>query len=554
MGDAVTRPLPLVTTRNEFFWHSGEDGRLRFLRCGGCGALLHPPGPICVYCRSTDLTPATVSGRGVVVGHTVNQQAWSAGFPPPYIVALVAIDEDPRVRLTTNLVHCEPDQIRLGTRVKVLFEPAEDIWVPLFEPTGETDPAPVPQDQPAADQVGRQVRPMVTTDKYERKVALSGIGMSTIGRKLMVDPLGLTVSACLGAIADAGLRAEDIDGMSTYPAGAGEGGFSEGGVTALEAVLGLHPTWHNGAPETFGAVGMIDAAALAVAAGLCRHVLCYRTVWQSTHAELVRAGRLPGGPGGRVTGLGEWMAPFGSQPANTVAMAMTRHFEAYGTTRETLGWIALNARRNAMDNPTALFRQPLTMDEYLSARMISAPMCLYDCDPLCDGSVAVVVSAVEAARDLPHPVVRIEAVGTQILERMEWDQGVLTHEPHVLGPCAHLWSRTSLRPADVDVAELYDGFSFNCLSWLEALGFCGIGEAGDFLQGGRAIGRDGQIPLNTHGGQLSHGRTHGMGLVHEAVTQLRGDAGVRQVPGVEVALTTSGGLTPGAAMLLTTDR
>ncbi len=107
----------------------------------------------------------------------------------------------------------------------------------------------------------------------------------------------------------------------------------------------------------------------------------------------------------------------------------------------------------------------------------------------------------------------------------------MTHEPQVLGQSAHLWTRTSLRPKDVDVAELYDGFSFNCLSWLEALGFCGIGEAKDFLDGGKAIARDGVIPLNTHGGQLSHGRTHGMGLIHEAVTQLRGEAGERQVDG-----------------------
>jgi acetyl-CoA acetyltransferase len=110
-----------------------------------------------------------------------------------------------------------------------------------------------------------------------------------------------------------------------------------------------------------------------------------------------------------------------------------------------------------------------------------------------------------------------------------------------------------LRPKDVDVAELYDGFTFNCLSWLEALGFCGIGEAKDFLDGGTAISHDGVIPLNTHGGQLSHGRTHGMGLIHEAVTQLRGEAGERQVKDARVAVVSSGGLTPSGAILLRTD-
>ncbi len=110
-----------------------------------------------------------------------------------------------------------------------------------------------------------------------------------------------------------------------------------------------------------------------------------------------------------------------------------------------------------------------------------------------------------------------------------------------------------MKPEDVDVAELYDGFSFNCLSWLEGLGFCGIGEAKDFLAGGKNIARDGILPLNTHGGQLSHGRTHGMGLIHEAVTQLRGEAGARQVPGARVAVAATGGLSPGGAMLLRAD-
>jgi acetyl-CoA acetyltransferase len=110
-----------------------------------------------------------------------------------------------------------------------------------------------------------------------------------------------------------------------------------------------------------------------------------------------------------------------------------------------------------------------------------------------------------------------------------------------------------MRPENVDLAELYDGFTFNCLSWIEALGFCGIGEARDFLDGGKNIARDGVLPLNTHGGQLSHGRTHGMGLVHEAITQLRGDAGARQIANARVAVVSSGGLTPGGAMLLRTD-
>ena len=136
-------------------------------------------------------------------------------------------------------------------------------------------------------------------------------------------------------------------------------------------------------------------------------------------------------------------------------------------------------------------------------------------------------------------------------EKMSWDQGTMTHLPNAFGPAAHLWSRTSLRHEDVDVAELYDGFSFNCLTWLEGLGFCGVGEAKDFLEGGQRIALDGDLPLNTHGGQLSAGRTHGYGFIAEAVSQLRGTAGERQVAGAEVAVCGVGGGVPGGAFLLT---
>ena len=435
--------------------------------------------------------------------------------------------------------------------MQVVFEHVEDVWVPLFEPTDEP-PAVVTDEQAELERI-RSVRPMARLEKFEDRVALTGVGMSRIGRKLMVPPVSLTVEAIRRAVEDAGLALNDIDGLSTYPGTAAEGGYAEGGVTAVESALGIRPTWHNGGLETPGATGSLITAMLAVASGLCRHVVCFRTVWQSSYGELARRGEVASSTGRRVSGPDEYLAPYGVQAVNTVAMAASQHMARYGTTRESLGWIALNARANAALNPTALYRELLTMDDYLAARPISTPFGLYDCDALCDGAVAVVVSAADAAADLPRPV-SVEAVGMQITERMEWDQGVLSHEPHVLGPAAHVWTRTTLRPDDVDVAELYDGFTFNSLSWIEALGFCEIGEAKDFLEGGKNIARDGRLPLNTNGGQLSHGRTHGMGLVHEAVTQLRGDAGSRQVHDAATAVVTSGGLTPGGVVLLRRDR
>jgi acetyl-CoA acetyltransferase/uncharacterized OB-fold protein len=553
---AAGDPLPEVTDRNRFFWTGGADGVLRFQRCRACEQLVHPPTVACHHCRCDELEVVEVSGTATVLGATVNHQRWSPRQETPYALAVVGIDEDPRIRLTTRVVDVPPDEVRIGQRVEVVFAEREEVWLPYFRPTGEPDAAelPAPAEDPA--QVRTWARPPVSTRRYEHDCAITGVGASRLGRRLMADPLALTVQACRAAVADAGLTLDDIDGLCTYPGGSVVGGFSEGGLTGLEAALRLRPTWFNGGAEVPGPGGSVVAAMLAVSAGLVRHVLCYRTVWQSTWTELARTGRIrAGGAGARVGPPMDTTMPMGAHSAaNVLALNASHYFRRYGGSRETLGWIALNARANAGRHPDAIYRDPMTMDDYLSARPITTPFGLYDCDVPCDGSIAVVVSAVETAGDLRQAPVLVNAVGTQISERVEWDQSTLTHEPQVLGTAAHLWSRTDLRPDDVDVAELYDGFTFNCLSWLEGLGFCDIGGAPEFLDGGKRIALDGEIPLNTHGGQLSHGRTHGFGLLQEAVVQLRGAAGERQVRDAEVAVVSSGGLTPSSAMLLTRAR
>lgn len=547
--------LPLVLPWTEFYWKAGADGRLRIQECSSCSGLVHPPKPTCPSCRSTDLSVREVSGRGTLFGFTVNHHYPYPGLTNPYVVAQVALEEDPRVKLTTRVVEAEPGDLHLGMAMEVVFEQDEDVWLPLFRPAAEqpAQPAPLPEDEVPAEAVRSLVRPRLGTRKFEDDVVLSGVGASRIARRQMVDPLSLTVEACAQAVADAGLTMDDIDGLSTYPGGGLESGFSEGGVTALEAALRIRPSWYNGGGETFGPGGSVIAAMLAVSAGLARHVLCFRTLWQSSQETLMRQGYLRPG-GGRMSGDMGWGMPFGAtSAAHLLAQTAGRYMHRYGATRETLGWIALNQRANAALNPAAVYRDPLTMDDYLGARLTTTPFGLYDNDVPIDGSIAVVVSAADAVGDLAKRPVRVEAVGTQLIERMEWDQSTSTHEPQVFGPAAHLWTRTDLRPDDVDVALLYDGFTFNCLSWLEGLGFCGVGEAKDFLDGGKNIARDGVLPLNTHGGQLSHGRTHGMGLVHEAVVQLRGEGGERQVDGARVAVVSSGGLTPSGVLLLRTD-
>jgi acetyl-CoA acetyltransferase/uncharacterized OB-fold protein len=539
------RPLPELTPATEWFWTSGADGHLRIQRCTECATFVHPPVPICPECRSRAWEPTVVSGRGTVAGFTVNTQPWLPGFDldPPYAIAVVALEEQADVRLTTNVIGCDPSEVHVGQEVAVRFEQHDDVWLPLFAPTGATNPNPIPAP------VRSVPRPPLGTDRFEHKAVLSGIGRSAMGRRLMVDPLSLTIDACLQAVADAGLTLDDIDGLSTYP-GAGAMGMSEGGITAVEEALRLHPTWHNGGGDLPGPGGSIIAAMQAVANGLCRHVLCFRTVWEATYAAL----GLRGGGGGRASGWMAWRSPYGAMSAaNWIGMNANQYLTRYGATREMLGYIALNGRANAARNPAAIYRDPMTMDDYLSARPITSPFGLYDCDVPCDASIAVIVSDASVAADLPKPAIRVEAVGTQILERVSWDQGTLTHEPQVLGQSAHLWTRTSLRPADVDVAFLYDGFTFNAISWLEGLGFCGFGEAQDWLDEGRRIALDGELPVNPHGGQLSEGRTHGFGFVYEAVAQLRHEADARQVAGASTAVVTSGGGTPSGVLLLQRD-
>jgi acetyl-CoA acetyltransferase len=395
------------------------------------------------------------------------------------------------------------------------------------------------------------------TRHFEHDVVISGAARSAVGRRLGRSALDLTVSAALAAIADAGLTRADIDGLSTYPGGYADQTRGYGGPPPADVqdALRLELGWFQGAAEVPGQLGALVAAAMAVSTGLARHVLVYRTVTESSaQGAAGRGSVLPGAA--TASGIGTWSAPFGGVSAvNWLAPVAMRHMHEFGTTREQLGQVAVTARRHAaLDPDGAVFTAPLTLHDYLAARMISTPLCLLDCDVPVDGSTALVVSAAAHAPDAPHGAVRLEAVGTAARGRPSWDQYADLTSMAAQGAAAHLWSRTDLRPGDVDVAQLYDGFSVLALAWLEALGFCGRGEGGAFLEGGASIALDGRLPLNTGGGQLSGGRLHGFGLLHEAVLQLRGQGGGRQVRDAEVAVVANGGGPIAGAVLLTRDR
>ena len=391
----------------------------------------------------------------------------------------------------------------------------------------------------------------------EKKAVISGAGQSEIGRRLYRDPLDLTVDACVAAIEDAGLTTADIDGIATYPGPMDQPQwFSGSGVVDVQDALRLNLNWFTGGLDLPGQLGSVINACLAVAGDLATHVLCFRSVYEgSAQGKEGRSAVMPGGGGGsfRAGGFMQWNLPFAAPSAATwIAMFAQRHFHEFGTTQEQLAQIALNARKNAEVNPKAIYRDPMTMDDYLAARIISTPLRLYDCDVPCDGGTAVIVSKAETAPDLRKTPIQVEAVGTAIHGRPSWDQfdDLTTMACRDAG--AQLWTRTDLKPTDVQLAEMYDGFSFITMAWLEAMQFCGRGESGPFIEGGARIARDGELPLNTHGGQLSAGRLHGYGFLHEACVQLWGEAGERQVsPTPQVGVAGAGGGPLGGCLLLT---
>lgn len=395
-------------------------------------------------------------------------------------------------------------------------------------------------------------------DRFEDRCIISGIGQSEVSRRGSdKSVLALTLDAALDAITDAGLTPGDVDGVVSWPGGISraEGlappgpGSSGPGVHAVMDALRLQTTWVSAGPETPGMFAAVIHACMAVASGMCRHVLVYRALNEAT-AWRQATERVAADPGG-VTGALQWMLPYGAfSGPNWMGTWATRHMHEFGTTREQLAAIALNARRNAQRNPKAVMQRELTMDDYLSSKMISDPLCLFDCDIAVDAATAVIVSARDHAPYAPHAPIHVEAVGSALHGRASWDQWEDMTETAAAHAGAQLWSRTDLQPSDVDVAGLYDGFTVLTLFWLEGMQFCGKGEGGPFVEGGARIALDGDLPLATSGGQLSAGRLHAFGHLHEVCLQLRGQAGERQVADPEVGAVSSGAGPLASCMLL----
>jgi acetyl-CoA acetyltransferase len=380
-------------------------------------------------------------------------------------------------------------------------------------------------------------------------IAIAGVGSTEHVRRSSKPITQLVVEASRSAIEDAGLRPQDIDGIVTdvsyMPVRAP--------ADEVAAALGIRERCFtaHGLVGGAGVVGAPHLAELAISSGQARHVLSYYG------ADF---GSVAGGPYAFPVALDAKLAvemPFGwyGQPLYFAAMAM-RYRHEFGLTPAQQAEVVLAARAHAARTPGAMRRDLLTLDGYLASPLVAEPFRSLDCSLISDGGTAFVMTSLERARDLPHPPVRVAGIG--LASAAETQAGYFTqHAPYPATPAAksapRALAQAGVGAADVDLVELYDCFTITSLIQLEECGFCGRGEAAAFVEGGR-IGPGGSLPVNTHGGLLSHSYMVGAEHVVEAVRQLRGDRGDGQVPGAEVALVTGLGVPDHATLVLTVDR
>ncbi|MDH4145013.1 MAG: thiolase family protein [Acidimicrobiia bacterium] len=376
------------------------------------------------------------------------------------------------------------------------------------------------------------------------QVAIVGVGRSPYSRDRQgCTPGSLVIDATIAALRDCGLGAGDVDGIC-------------GSMVAaqyVQAALGIPAvTWFANPPAVIG--NQIVAAVAAIASGVCDTALvyhhAYRLPWASAAAAKdpfrrrstvgMADSRSFWGTGHVDNGAGSM---FGAVP---YAAWAGRYLHDYGYGRDRLGLVAINSRTNAVSNPDAVYREPLTMEDYLDGRMVREPLCVYDMDVPIDGADAFVLTTAERARDLPHPSVLVHAATLGHTDYGSEEQlRDLDHAGQVV-VARRLWEISELGRDDMDLLYPYEGFSNIMLCWLENLGFCGRGEAGDFMvehwdDAQQRLLVNGRVPVNSHGGSLSEGGTQGSGAVREAVRQLRGTLAERQVHGARAALVTPGG-------------
>lgn len=372
------------------------------------------------------------------------------------------------------------------------------------------------------------------------RVAIAGYAQSAVVRHAGRTLGALTVETARAAIADAGLTVGQVDGFVTaslFPtagAHAAEDGVSLVSANWLAEHLGANPGYAAGF-QGFGQIpGAVSMAVNAVAGGAADYVLVHRALHNPP-------GRYHENPLTEARGAQQWTVPQGYfGPLAMIALAYNEYLQRYGARREAMAAVVSEARKNGARIPWSYWHdKPLSPEEYLAAPMINDPICRYDCDIPVDGVAAFVFTSAERARDLPHRPVYVAGYGTGAPVRRRLPLHWPLDDIMEIGSetARRLWQRAGIGPADVDLPQVYDGFSPFVYFWMESLGLCPLGEAHRLvLEGGIDSDRPGGLPVLSGGGALGNGRMHGVPQMLECYLQLSGRAGARQREGVSVGL------------------
>ncbi len=377
------------------------------------------------------------------------------------------------------------------------------------------------------------------------QTAIIGIGETEFSTDSGRSELRLALEASLAAIEDAGITVKDIDGIVRSSA-------DNSDEVMVARALGVpnlsyfHPVGYGGGAPC----AIIMHAAMAVALGIAKNVLCYRSLNERSGRRFGQARVVARTPGER-----GYMEPYGLvTPGHWCAMSATRHMHQYGTTSQQFGAVSVACRKHANRNPKAMMHdRPMTIDDHQNSRMIVEPLHMFDFCLESDGAAAVVITSAERARDAKHPPAYIMAgaqgTGPQMETMLSYNREDITVAQETAACGGDLFRMAGVTPRDIDVAEIYDHFTPGVIMALEAFGFCPVGEGGPFVEGGRLEWPDGDLPLNTHGGNLSEAYIHGFTHIVEGVRQLRGASNC-QVKDAELALVSSGNLVPTSALIL----
>jgi len=497
-------------------------GRFLIQQCDDCGQHIYFPREVCPHCGSGAVQFVTPSGLGTVYSVTTVRRKPDAGGD--YNVCLIDLDEG--VRLMSRVEISPADAVQVGQRVQARVVLEKDQGVVVFDPvsTPATAAKPVPRG-PAASTA---VHTSTGLKALRGSAVIAGVATFGCGEATGFTEMEVLARAARAAVADAGLKMSDIDGLCTASV------LSTMWPMPVTEYLGINPRYTNGTMVGGSSfVAHLLPAMMALQSGQCNAVLvCYGSTQRTStfgRAEIAQARR--------VMDPQPYETPYAPmQPLSAYALATRRHMHEFGTTRRQLAEVAVAARQWAQRNPEAFMRDPLSIDDVLKARMVSDPLSVRDCCLVTDGGGAFVLVRADRARDLPQKPVYVLGNATA-----NWNRQISSmHDLTVTAASQsgrEAFAMAGLKPSDMDVVQLYDAFTINTLLFLEDLGFCKKGEGGAFVEGG-AIAPGGRLAVNTNGGGLSctHPGMYGIFTLIEAVRQLRGEGGDRQVQGVKTAL------------------